>query len=39
VKTAEKDKYEAIQVGFDAGSKRMKKPALGHLKELKKFRY
>jgi large subunit ribosomal protein L3 len=39
VKTSEKDKYEAIQVGFDSGSKRMKKPALGHLKELKKFRY
>jgi len=35
----EKDKYEAIQVGFDATRKKISKPLAGHLKNLGNFRY
>lgn len=39
LRSREKDKYEAVQVGFDASKKRLSKPEAGHLKELGKFRY
>jgi large subunit ribosomal protein L3 len=39
VRTKEKDKYEAIQVGFDATKKKINKPAAGHLKTLGNFRH
>lgn len=39
IRTTEKDKYEAVQVGFDASKKRLNKPQAGHLKELGKFRH
>jgi large subunit ribosomal protein L3 len=39
LRTSEKDKYEAIQVGFEHGSKKISKPLAGHLKGLKNFRF
>ncbi|MBI4653286.1 50S ribosomal protein L3 [Candidatus Kuenenbacteria bacterium] len=38
VKTQEKDKYEAIQIGFGE-KKKINKPLTGHLKNLGNFRY
>jgi large subunit ribosomal protein L3 len=38
IKTQEKDKYEAIQIGFDK-KKKINKPLTGHLKNLGNFRY
>jgi len=38
VKTADKDGYNAIQLGF-GGAKRIKSPQRGHLKELGQFKY
>lgn len=38
VKTADKDGYDAIQLGFGA-ARRLKSPEKGHLKELGQFRY
>lgn len=40
VRTEEKDKYSAVQVGFgEKKKKNIKKPQLGHLKGLNNFRY
>ncbi len=39
VRVKEKDKYEAVQVGFDATRKKISKPLAGHLKNLGNFRY
>lgn len=40
VKTEEKDKYAAIQVGFgERGEKNINKPQKGHFKDLGNFRY
>ncbi|MEK9130011.1 MAG: 50S ribosomal protein L3 [Patescibacteria group bacterium] len=38
VKTKEKDKYEAIQIGFDK-KKKINKPLTGHFKNLGNYRY
>lgn len=38
IRTAEKDGYNAIQVGF-LNKKKLNKPESGHLKDLGKFRY
>jgi len=39
IRTKEKDKYEAVQVGFDNSKKKVNKPLAGHLKGLGNFRY
>lgn len=39
LRNQERDKYEAIQVGFDATKKKVNKPLAGHLKNLGNFRY
>src|SRR3989344_8358034 len=39
IKLKDKDKYEAVQVGFDATKKKLNKPLKGHLKQLGNFRY
>ena len=39
LRSKEKDKYEAVQVGFDATRKKVNKPLAGHLKNLGNFRY
>ncbi len=38
IKTAEKDGYEAFQVGYDNTAKHLTKSVAGHLKDLGKFR-
>ena len=39
IKLKDKDKYEAVQVGFDATKKKLNKPLKGHLKKLGNFRH
>ena len=39
IKLKDKDKYEAVQVGFDATKKKLNKPLKGHLKKMGNFRY
>ena len=39
LRNKEKDKYEAVQIGFDPTKKRLNKPLQGHLKDMGKFRY
>jgi large subunit ribosomal protein L3 len=39
IRTKDKDKYEAAQVGFDATKKGLNKPMKGHLKDLGNFRH
>lgn len=38
IRTAERDKYSAVQIGFGE-KKKISKPVAGHLKELGKFEY
>lgn len=38
IKNKEKDKYEAVQIGFQE-KKKINKPLKGHLKDLGNFRY
>jgi large subunit ribosomal protein L3 len=35
IRDKEKDKYEAVQVGFDASKKKLNKPLTGHLQKIK----
>lgn len=39
IRTRDKDRYEAVQVGFDSSKKKISKPLKGHLKDLGNFRY
>lgn len=39
IRTIGKDRYEAVQAGFDSSKKKINKPLKGHLKDLGNFRY
>lgn len=39
IKTADRDGYNAVQVGYDSSIKKINKPLTGHFDQLGKFRY